>query len=109
MEFSTKKFILSVTYGCNEGGDRKRLWSHLISVYKSGMNEPWLLASDFNIIARSSESSPFNASQAISNDMKDFEDARNHIFVYDHAFSGLVILGLISIMKGLWLGNLIVF
>ena len=90
MEFSIKKFIFNAIYGRNDGGDRKRLWSHLISIYKIGMNEPWLLAGDFNIITSSSESSSFNASQAISNDMKDFEGARNHISVYDHAFSGPV-------------------
>ena len=51
-------------------------------------NEPWFLAGDFNIIADTSESSPFNASYAINNDMRDFEDVRNNISVYDHVFVG---------------------
>ena len=86
VEFNSKKFILNVIYGYNEGYDRKKLWTHLRSIHNSVSNGPWLLAGDFNIIADTSESSPFNSFYATSNDMRDFEDVRNNIFVYDHAF-----------------------
>ena len=68
--------------------DRRLLWRHLESIYNSGLTKPWLLAGDFNIIASASESHPFNATQAITADMKDFEELRNHILVYDHAYTG---------------------
>ena len=42
----------------------------------------------FQYHCRYFESSPFNASYAISNDMRDFENVRNNISVYNHAFIG---------------------
>ena len=68
--------------------DKRLLWRHLESIYNSGLTKPWLLAGDFNIIASASESHPFNATQAIIADIRDFEELRNHILVYDHAYNG---------------------
>ena len=59
------------------------------SIHNSVSNERWLPVGDFNI-ADTSESSSFNASYAIGNDMRDFKDVRNNISVYDHAFIGLL-------------------
>ena len=88
VDYDSKKFILSGIYGSNEGMDRRLLWRHLECIYNSGLTVPWLLAGDFNIIANASERHPFNDTQAINADMRDFEELRNHILVYDHAYTG---------------------
>ena len=68
--------------------DRKKLWRHLESIYIEGYTEPWMLAGDYNIIATAEESCPFNATSGINGDMRDFEEVRRYILVYDHAFTG---------------------
>ena len=57
-----KKFYLSAVYGSNEGVDRRRLWSHLLSVKGSLSQFPWMLVGDFNVITHPSESSNFISS-----------------------------------------------
>ena len=41
---------------------------------------------DFNIIANSSECSPFNETHAIKSDIRDFVEVRNHLFVYASSY-----------------------
>ena len=42
-------FYFSTIYGCNDGVDRRRLWNHLVSIQRIILDEPWLLARDFNV------------------------------------------------------------
>ena len=42
---------------------------------------------DFNIIFDSSKSHPFIATFAINGEIRDFAEARDHISVYDHAYT----------------------
>ena len=51
----TKQFYMSVVYGFNEGSTRRSLWRNLCGLKGSLSRKPWLLAGDYNIIARSEE------------------------------------------------------
>ena len=52
-----QRFNLSVVYASNDGGERKRLWSHLLTAQNENAQYPWLTAGDFNVTAHVSESS----------------------------------------------------
>ena len=82
------QFYLTVVYGYNEGTTRRRLWSKLSWLHGSLSQSPWMLAGDFNITADLSESSNFNGSQGLSNDMKEFKDVVQKVAVFDHPFTG---------------------
>ena len=82
----SKDFYFSAIYGSNEGLERRRLWSHLVSLKSILFDDPWLLVGDFNIIAAPSESVP--VSQAVSNEMREFNDAMVQLSIFDHVFSG---------------------
>ena len=47
-----------------------------------------MLASDFNIIAQPNESSNFDGSQGLSNDIKDFQESIQNLTIFNHAFTG---------------------
>ena len=83
-----KTFYFSAIYGCNEGLDRRRLWSHLLSLQNSFVGEPWLLSGDFNIIAHPSKSFP--KPQGVSSEMREFTDAMIQLSIFDHVYTGLI-------------------
>ena len=89
VENDLKKFIFSSIYGYNEGRDRRRLWSHLHSLQNSFLQEPWVLAGDFNVIAHLEESSKLHGSHVVTADMREFVEARDKLLVFNHAFQGL--------------------
>ena len=88
VSFQAKQFWLSVVYGMNEGIERMRLWDHLFSL-RSNMNQkPWMLAGDFNIIMKPSESSSYNGNQVMTMDTKEFKECLQKLEVFDHVYSG---------------------
>ena len=84
----SQKFYLSASYGCNEGIDRRRLWSHLSHMHDSFSQDPWILAGDFNIIAHPSESLNYNGSQVVTSDIREFTECTLQLSVFDHAYTG---------------------
>ena len=58
--YDSHKFFLNAIYGCNDGMDRKRLWSYLYSLHSSLSQDPWMLVVDFKVTTRPSESSNYN-------------------------------------------------
>ncbi|XVF83646.1 hypothetical protein PTKIN_Ptkin16aG0506600 [Pterospermum kingtungense] len=78
-------FVLSAIYGRNTRVDRRRSWSDLIRI-SSNIQVPWLIIGDFNVIARSEESS--NLNQVVIADMLEFNDCLNSLSVFDHAYTG---------------------
>lgn len=58
IQFALGCSFFSVVYGLNIGSERRSLWSHLISLHDQIIDNSWMLAGDFNIIADSSESLP---------------------------------------------------
>ena len=86
--YGLQKFYLSAVYGCNEGIDRRRLWSYLNSLKGSFSQHPWLVAGDFNVIAQAIESSKFNGSQGLNLFSKEFIECLQNIAAFDHASSG---------------------
>ena len=47
----SQRFNLSDVYASNDGGERRRLWSHLITVQSANAQYPWLITGDFNVTA----------------------------------------------------------
>ena len=84
--FGMQRFFLSVIYGCNKGAERRRFWSHLLTMKASIPNGPWLLAGDFNVIAHHSESSKCIDSQSAN--LKEFQDCLQELAVFDHVYFG---------------------
>ena len=68
--------------------DRRRLWNHLFLIQRIILDEPWLLAGDFNVTVHPSESSNCTESQMINSEMKEFNEAKNRISIFDHVASG---------------------
>ena len=86
VSFGMQRFYFSVVYGCNEGTERRRLWSHLLTMKTSLSHGPWMLAGDFNVTAHHSESSKYTTSQSAN--IKEFQDCLQELAVFDHAFFG---------------------
>ena len=86
IEEDTGQFYFSAIYGCNTGVERQGLWNHLQVLNRDLSNEPWMMAGDFNVIAQQCESS--SRSQEINVDIRDFVESKNHLSMFDHAFSG---------------------
>ena len=87
-QYDSHFFFFSAIYGCNEGNDRRRLWSHLIMVQRKIRDAPWMLAGDFNVTVHPSESSNYSDSLLMTMDMKEFIEVRNKLEVFDHGSSG---------------------
>ena len=49
--------------------------------------KPWMIAEDFNIIAKPSESSSFNGNQVMTMDTKEFKECLQKLEVFDHVYS----------------------
>ena len=68
------QFHLSVVYGLNDGVERKRLWDHLHNLHITLAMKPWILASDFNMVAHPFESSNYNGSHICNYDITEFRE-----------------------------------
>ena len=87
VEISSDKSLFNAIYGCNDGMDRRKLWSHLLTIHNYVQKEPWMLIGDFNVIADCNESSNSFDSFATNSDIRDFTDCRIHLSTFDHAYT----------------------
>ncbi|XVE88838.1 hypothetical protein DITRI_Ditri19aG0100900 [Diplodiscus trichospermus] len=88
VDYNSQKFYLSVIDACNDGTDRKNLWKHQCRINQTIQNDPWMLAGDFNVTTQPTKSSNYDGSQAITADIRDFIELRNHISIFDHLSTG---------------------
>ncbi|XP_022728830.1 uncharacterized protein LOC111284435 [Durio zibethinus] len=79
----SQKFFLSAIYGSNNGAERKRLWSHLLSLRGIISDSPWILAGDFNVITYPSENLNFNGSQITNSKVKELQDCMTQLALFD--------------------------
>ena len=83
-----QRFNLSAVYASNDGGERRRLWSHLLIAQNANAQYPWLITGDFNVTAHVSESS--NSTSTQNTYIKEFKECLNALGVFDHIFTGPV-------------------
>ena len=77
-----------MVYGFNEGSTRRSLWRNLCGLKGSFSRKPWLLAGDYNIIAKLEESSSYDGNKRISIDMREFQKSLQELEVVDHSYTG---------------------
>ena len=88
IKFDSQSFFFTAIYGCNDGIDRRRLWSHLNSIHNTVLEGFWFLVKDLNVIMDPSESLSSFGNHLLSSDMKDFIEACRKISIFDHAYLG---------------------
>ncbi|XP_022762128.1 uncharacterized protein LOC111308033 [Durio zibethinus] len=74
VQYGTQNVYVTTIYGCDSEKDRRRLWTHLLTLHNRIADGVWILAGDFNIVAHPSESSDFNGSQVASLSVREFQN-----------------------------------
>ena len=88
VSYGIQKFFFNVVYGCNEGIDRRQLWSHLVCLKGPIARNPWMLAEDFNVILHPSEGSNYKDIPTLTLNSREFVDCVQELTVFDHAYNG---------------------